>query len=56
MKRRKLIIADMRKSMPSGAQQEGVGLHELILCPYDVALDDVAINWSKTAIDFGRLD
>ena len=53
---RTLVIAEMRRDMPLGSRQEGIGLHELILCPIDIDLKDVAINWHKTAIDFADLD
>jgi hypothetical protein len=53
---RKLVIAEMRKSMPCGARQEGIGLDELILLPVCIDLNDVAINWHKTAIAFAALD
>ena len=56
MKRRKLVITEMRKSMPAGARQEGIGLYELILCPVSIELNRIAINWHKTAIDFAELD
>ena len=56
MGRRKLVIEDMEKSMPPYARQDGIGLHELILLPLNIDLNDVNINWHKTEIDFADLD
>ncbi len=53
---RKLIIEEMRKDMPEGARQDGIGLHELILLPLNIDLKDVNINWHITEIDFTDLD
>ncbi len=53
---RTLVIGEMRKDMPCDARQEGIGLHELILLPLNIDLNDVNINWHKTEIDFADLD